>query len=502
MLFTVQVLEIYQEFVILHPDDAASMGIKWREKAELSVPSGAEKSYATVFIMEKHNRSGYVGLGEKTAEKLHIKTGDKIAVSPRKRPESIDAILKKMNGGKLSAKETNDIILDMTNGVLTEKEIAPYVTAVYINKMDMDEIESLTRAMVASGDQLTFNRKPVVDKHSIGGVPGNKISLQVVPIIGAAHLLIPKTCSRAITGAGGTADLMEALAPVSFTSREVEEMANKAGAVIVWGGATNIAPADDLIIQYEYPFKIDARGQMLASIMSKKKAVGSEICVIDIPTGPGTKVETEEEGKILAGQLIDLGKRLGMRVECAITNGCAPIGRNIGVNLEVAEALRMLEDRDGVGSLIEKSCVIAGIALEMAEVVPKNAGYDAAMDLIKNGKAHDKMKEIIEVQGGDPKVTSEDLPPGDFSYSVTAPGDGFVASIANRPIINIARAAGAPFDHGAGLHLNKKIGEHIRKGDVLYTIYAEREWKLTEAIKVAESSHPYTLDGMLLNRVQ
>lgn len=502
MLLTAYVLDINHDFVAMHPSDAADLGIKWREKVEVTDPNGNNPRFLSLFIYDPREERGYLGIGEKVAKSMNISTGDKVNVNPRKRPKSIDAILKKMNGGKLNAEETESIIHDMTHGILTDREIAPYVTAVYINKMDMDEIESLTRSMVNSGEQLTFKRKPVVDKHSIGGVPGNKISLLVVPIIGAANQLIPKTCSRAITGAGGTADLMEALAPVSFTAREIETMVNKAGAVIVWGGATNIAPADDIIIQYEYPFKIDARGQMLASIMSKKKAVGSEICVIDLPTGPGTKVPTIEDGKILAGQLIDLGKRLGMKVECAITDGSAPIGRDIGVNLEVAEALRILEQKDGVGPLIEKSCSIAGIALEMAGVASAGSGYDAAMSLIRNGKAWKKMQDIIEIQGGDSKIKAADLPAGDFKYEVPAPTDGYISSITNRPIIDIARAAGSPFDHGAGIHINKMVGERVMKGDVLYTIYAEKEWKLSEAIKIAEETQPLKLGGMLVKRIQ
>lgn len=502
MLLTVEVLHIKHDFVTLHPQDAADLGVKWQEKVEVTDANGNYSRFLSAYNYDSKKERGYLGVGEKVAISMNLTSGDKVNVNPRKRPKSIDAILKKMNGGKLSPEETESIIHDMTHGVLTDREIAPYVTAVYINKMDMDEIESLTQSMVNSGEKLTFKRKPVVDKHSIGGVPGNKISLLVVPIIGAANLLIPKTCSRAITGAGGTADLMEALAPVSFTAHEIEDMVNKAGAVIVWGGATNIAPADDIIIQYEYPFKIDARGQMLASIMSKKCAVGSEICVIDLPTGPGTKVPTIEDGKILAGQLIDLGKRLGMKVECAITDGSAPIGRDIGVNLEVAEALRILEQKDGIGPLIEKSCAIAGIALEMAGTAKPKVGYEAAMTLIKNGKAWEKMQEIIEIQGGDAKVKATDLPAGDFTYDILAPADGYVSSITNRPIIDIARAAGAPFDHGAGIHINKMVGERIAKGDVLYTIYAEKEWKLTEAIKIAEETKPLKTGGILFKRIQ
>src|SRR5690606_18695681 len=201
---------------------------------------------------------------------------------------------------------------------LTPAELTAYITACYINSMDMDEVEHLTRAMVDTGERLTFHTHPIIDKHSIGGVPGNKISLIVVPVIAASGLRIPKTSSRAITGAGGTADLMEVLAPVSFSAVEVQQMTEKVGGAIVWGGATNIAPADDKIITYEYPLRIDARGQMIASVMAKKFAVGADIVVIDIPVGRNTKIATPQEGRKLARDFIELGERLGMRVECAL----------------------------------------------------------------------------------------------------------------------------------------------------------------------------------------
>ena len=294
---------------------------------------------------------------------------------------------------------------------------------------------------------------------------------------------------------------MEALAPVAFSASEVQQMTEKAGGVIVWGGATNIVPADDVMISCEYPLKINGRGKMLASIIAKKAAVGSDTCVIDIPVGPGTKIADETEGKVLAGQLVDLGKRMGIRVECAITFGGAPVGRHIGVNLEVAEALRILENKDGSGSLVQKSCEIAGIALEMTGKAAVGNGADAAMALIRNGKALSKMCEIIEIQGGDPNVKADDLTFGPFIYDVLAPADGAVISVKNRALIDIARVAGSPNEHGAGLRLHKKPGETVRKGEAMLTIYAEKEWRLSEAIELCRNTHPVTVSGMLLSRI-
>jgi AMP phosphorylase len=501
MILTSSIIDIETVFVLLHADDARKTGVREGDRVTVIRNGGDIQVRAPVMITTTLIRPGSIVVSAGVNEELGVSPGVPVEIRAAPRPGSIESIRKKMDGGRLTREDTAAIIRDMTHNVLSPSEITAYITAAYINGLDMDETEYLTREMVASGEQITFDTSPVVDKHSIGGVPGNKITLLVVPVIAAAGLLIPKTSSRAITGAGGTADLMEALAPVAFTAQEIRQMTLKAGGVIVWGGATNIAPADDQIITYEYPLKIDARGQMLASIMAKKMAVGSDTCVIDIPAGPGTKVADITEGRLLANDLNELGRRLGIRVECAITYGGAPIGRNIGVNLEVSEALSCLEGKELPSSLLQKSAALAGMALEMTGKTAYGTGAEAAMDLLRSGKALRKMREIIEVQGGDPNVTADDLPYGEQTFDFLAPADGYVTGVRNRELISIARTAGSPSDHGAGLHLHKKPGEPVKKGEPVLTIYAERGWRLQRAIEEARTSLPVSIGSMLLDRV-
>nr|HPK82151.1 thymidine phosphorylase [Methanoculleus sp.] len=330
---------------------------------------------------------------------------------------------------------------------------------------------------------------------------GNKITLLIAPIIAASGLRIPKTSSRAITGAGGTADLMEVLAPVSFPAIEVQKMTEKVGGVIVWGGATNIAPADDKIITYEYPLRIDARGQMIASVMAKKFAVGADIVVIDIPVGRNTKIATLQEGRKLAREFIELGERLGMRVECALSYGESLVGHTIGPNLEVHEALAVLEGATEPNSLIQKSISLAGIALEMAGKAAYGQGAEVANDLLRSGKALEKMRQIIEIQGGDPTVKADDIVPGDYRFVVRAPQDGYVIELNNSALVTLARLAGSPYDHGAGLEIHAKKGVRVRKGDPIFTIYADREWRLERTIEVGRTLMPVLVEGMVLERV-
>jgi len=496
-----KVLDIEYRGVLLNRDDARTIGVLDGDRVELI--NEEKKTVAQAFVTTTATilQQGTAGVYLVTNRRLQLEGGESLEVRAVGRPASIDFIKKKMDKGKLTMEETQAIVREIVDDTLSPGEISAYIVGTYINGLDMDEIEYLTRSTVATGEKLSFASHPIVDKHSIGGVPGNKITLLVVPIIVAAGLKCPKTSSRAITGAGGTADLMEAIAPVAFSADELQSMTEKVGGAIVWGGATNIAPADDKIILYEYPLKIDPHGQMLASVMAKKFAVGADLVVIDIPVGRHAKVTTVEEGRRLARDFMELGDRLGMRVECALTYGEAPIGRSIGVNLEVAEALRILKGENEPDSLIQKSAVIAGIALEMAGKVQAGEGTASALDLLTSGKADAMMQKIIEVQGGDPAVTAEDLPPGDHAFTVNAPETGYVIEMNNRALITIARAAGAPHDHGAGIRLHKKQGQHVKKGDPIFTIHADRGWRLQKALEEGRRLMPVVVEGMLIDRV-
>jgi AMP phosphorylase len=442
-----------------------------------------------------------VGIHRLTNERLCVLDGATVEVRTATPPRSIAHIKKKLDGAKLSKEAIYEIVQDVVNETLSLNELTAFVTASYIHDLDMQEVEHLTRAMVDTGERLNFTSHPIVDKHSIGGVPGNKISLVVVPIIAASGLKIAKTSSRAITGAGGTADLMEVIANVEFSAAEVQKMTEKVGGTIVWGGATNIAPADDRIILVEYPFKIDARGQLLASVMAKKFAVDADLVVIDIPVGENTKVTNAHEGRKLAREFIDLGERLGIEVQCALTYGESPVGRAIGPNLEVREALSILEGAKEPNSLYQKSISIAGIALEMAGKAARGLGQEAAAELLEKGKALEKMRQIIEIQGGDPKVKAEDIQPGEHVHEVHAPISGYVVALDNKALISLARTAGAPHDNGAGLYLHAKKGTRVKKGDAIFTIYADKGWRLQKAIEEGRRLMPVVVEGMLLDRI-
>jgi AMP phosphorylase len=499
--FTVKILDIASRGVLLNRADARSIGVLDGDRVQIINPKSGVTAAAFVETTSTIARQGAIGIYRITNERLHLEEDAEIEVREAGRPKSLDFIKKKMDGGRLTKEETLSIIRDVVNDDISPAELTAFITASYINPLDMDEVEHLTRAMVETGEQIKFSSRPIVDKHSIGGVPGNKISLLVVPILAASGLKIPKTSSRAITGAGGTADLMEVLAFVEFSASEVQQMTEKIGGCIVWGGSTNIAPADDRIIIQEYPFKIDARGQMLASVMAKKFAVGANLVVIDIPVGLHTKVATMQEGRKLAREFIELGERLNMKVECALTYGDIPVGRSIGPKLEVIEALRVLEGATEPNSFIQKSLSLAGIALEMSGKAARGSGVSTAQELLTNGTALEKFRQIIEIQGGDPHVKSSDIHPGEFQFVVNAPASGYVIEMNNQSLITLARIAGAPHDRGAGILLHAKKGNLVKAGEPLLTIYADRNWRLQQAIEEGRRLLPVIVEGMLLDRV-
>ena len=501
MELTVKLLDIANKGVLLHSTDARNMRIRDGDRVQVADEATGKVAQAHVDTTGSLIEPGVIGIYRPLNTTLAVDERTTVVVRGAERPASLSHIKKKMDGGRFTKDETMAIVKDIVSDTLSPGEITAYVTASYISGLDMDEVEHLTRAMVETGDHLRFTRHPVVDKHSIGGVPGNKITLLIAPIVAASGLLIPKTSSRAITGAGGTADLMEVLAPVSFSATEVQQMTEKVGGAIVWGGATNIAPADDKIITYEYPLRIDARGQMIASVMAKKFAVGAELVVIDIPVGRNTKIATAQDGRKLALEFIELGERLGMRVECALSYGESLVGHTIGPNLEVREALAVLEGATEPNSLIQKSLSLCGILFEMAGKAAHGQGAQMAADILRSGKALEKMRQIIEIQGGDPTVKAEDIVPGEYRFDVNAPQDGYVIELNNSALVTLARLAGSPYDHGAGLDIHAKKGTRVKKGDPIFTIYAEREWRLERAIEVGRVLMPVVVEGMVLERI-
>jgi len=500
MKLKARILEIQaggRSIAILDDETASFLGVHSSDRIRIAY--GKQQVIAIANVASSFPRN-YVGLYEEIAQKLGAKAGDSVEVEAAEIPEAIRYVQAKIRGERLREKEIYTVVKDAVTRHLSDVELASFITALYIHGLGMDEIESLSRAMVRTGSTLSLDRGPILDKHSIGGIPGDKTTILVVPIIAAAGFTIPKTSSRAVTSPAGTADRVETLCPVNLTIEEIKKVVRKTNGCMVWGGALELAPADDIFIQVEYPLAIDP--MLLPSIMSKKKAIGATHVVVDIPTGRGAKIKTIGEAQALAYDFIDLGKRLGMKVQCAVTFGEQPLGCAVGPALESREALSAIMG-NGPSDLIEKAIDIAGILLEM---VGKKNGRQLAQEILKSGKAEQKLREIIEAQGGNPKVKTEDIAVGDKKAEVIADKDGEVLWIINEGIAKIAKEAGAPKDKGAGLLLKTKLGDHVKKGQAILEIVAERSTKLESAIELARKIQAIGLskkpeDRMLMERI-
>lgn len=481
--------------VIIHDQDCLELGVKEGDRVRID---GSKSYVVTANKSDTLVKRGEILMPKNVMEKVGAKEGMEVNVVYSPSPESVRSIRKKMDGQRLTKDEINAVIQDILEARLSLIETSAWLTALYINGMDVDEIADMTMAMVNTGDTIQFDRTPVFDFHSIGGVPGNKVTPIVVSIVAAAGLMLPKTSSRAISSACGTSDFVETFCKVEMEASELKEISEKVGGVLAWGGSMNLAPVDDMLIKVEYPLNINPRAQMLASIMSKKMAIGATHLLMDIPTGPGTKVKTIEEARAYVHDFMELGNRLGIQIECAITYGDQPVGNAVGPGLEARECIRILEGNAHPASVVEKACDLAGIILEMGGIPH---GADEARRILSSGEALKKFREIVAAQGGKPDLTSEDIRIGKYKLQLLSTKAGYVHSIKNKDIVSIARAAGAPADKGAGLLIFRKKGQRVEKGDILLEIYADVESKCQRAKDLAIKLAPIEIEGMLIEKV-
>ena len=504
--FTIKPIDITsgKNEVILNEDDATKMGFKNGDRLKIR-----QSQLSTVGMIETTKtivNEGEIGIYKDLLEKFPFELSTGVEVAAVARPESFYFIKEKMKGKTLSKDKLFSIVADAVAGNLSNLELAAFILAEEFIGLDMEEIGHLTKAMAETGQMIDFE-ETVYDKHSIGGVPGNKVTLLIVPIIASAGLLIPKTSSRAITSPAGTADTFEVLADVKFTIDELKELAQKVRGTIAWGGALNLAPSDDIFIhRVEHGLGIDPLPQMMASIFSKKLATGVDFLVLDIPTltryyERGAKVGSVDEANTLARQFVELSDRIGIKTEAAITYGGQPVGHAVGPALEAREALQALEGFKPSASLVEKSCALAGVLLEMSGKAVKGQGKQLAEEILNSGKALSKMKEIIEAQGGNPAVKSQDVAVGNYKAELHASCEGYITQVNNELIVKICNAAGTPRDKGAGILLHAKVGYKVKEGDLLLEIYSNSESRLSKAHAIALKNNPIVCEGMLIERI-
>lgn len=431
-----------------------------------------------------------LGLSEEAFERLSVNEGQLVKVEHAEPPVSMDAVRRKISGERLGQEDFDIIVSDITQSRYSKTEISAFLVASGQTGMDRDEILYLTQSMLQSGEQLDWNEPLVVDKHCIGGIPGNRTSMLVVPIVAAHGMLIPKTSSRAITSPAGTSDTMEVLANVKLEIEELHNIVSKHRGCLAWGGTANLSPVDDILISVERPLGIDSKGQMVASILSKKLAAGSTHLLIDIPVGATAKVRSMREALHLRKLFEFVGDQLNIHLEVIITDGRQPVGRGIGPVLEARDVMQVLQnDPLAPYDLRQKSLRLAGRVLEFDPDVRGGYGYSIARDILDSGRALHKMNEIIDAQGAQTTKYS----PASLTCEITAPKKGVVTAIDNLQMAHIASFAGAPMSKGSGVDLLKKVGDSVQRNEPLYRIHAEFLSDYMFAQNLCERDNGYTI---------
>ncbi len=433
---------------------------------------------------------GELGLSEQAFSQLGLPEGTAVLVDHPEPPISMDAVRRKISGGVLGYDDFVSITRDIIENRYSKMEMAAFLVACAETGLERKETLYYTRAMADSGQKLDWHEPIVADKHCIGGIPGNRTSMLIVPVVAAHGMLIPKTSSRAITSPAGTADTMEVLAEVNLEPKRLYEIVRKERGCLAWGGTSRLAPVDDILITVERPLGIDATGQMVASILSKKLAAGSTHLLLDIPLGPTAKVRHMQQALSLRKIFEYVGDRIGIHLEVMITDGRQPIGSGVGPVLEVRDVMQVLENRpEAPKDLRHKALNLAGRILEFDPDVRGGTGYVVARDILDSGRALAKMQSIIEAQGKKASVPE----PGKLTFDIRADSGGVVSCIDNYQINRIARLAGAPLDKGAGVDLFKKLGDKVEKGESLYRIHAEFESDFKFSVRLAERNNAYTI---------
>lgn len=434
---------------------------------------------------------GEIGLPQPALRRLGVKPGDHADVAVAPPAPSLDAVRAKIRGEELSKEEIRAVVEDLSAHRYSDIEVAAFLIATS-SFMTTSEVLALTSSMAAAGTQLKWSRPVVVDKHCIGGIPGNRTTMIVTPIIAAHGLIMPKTSSRAITSPSGTADTMEVLARVELTEDEIRDVVERCNGCIAWGGHINLAPADDVLISIERPLSIDTPEQMVASILSKKIAAGSTHLLIDMPVGPTAKIRSNVHAQSVRKLFEFVASRLGLVAEVTITDGTSPIGRGIGPALEARDVLAVLDrETEAPADLREKSIRLAGRLLEHDPLLSGGRGEQRARELLESGEARKALDRMIDAQGPPPRSA----PIGSLVFEAPAPRDGVVSQIDCFRIARIARTAGAPNDAGAGIDLQKRVGEKVRKGEPLYHVHGLDHSDFAAACEASREDSGFHIDS-------
>ena len=478
-------IDTQEEFIVFMHEDCFICKSEGYEALAQVVVTFNGASLVAVVNMVKSNilKSCEASLSESAWQRLGVSVGDSISLSHLTPVTSLAYVRSKIHGNKLSAPQFDAILGDIVAGKYSNIHLAGFITSCANGNLSNDEMIFLTKSMIKTGEQLHWDYPLVVDKHSVGGVPGNRTTPIVVAIVAAAGLIIPKTSSRAITSPAGTADTVETMTMVNLTAKKIQQVVAAEGGCLAWGGALGISPADDIIIKVERLLDLDPEGQMIASVLSKKAAIGATHVLIDIPVGPTAKIRSVDAFLKLKDYFSMVGAALGLHVYTLKTDGSQPLGKGIGPALEAHDILAVLRNqKEAPIDLKNKAILLAAVILEFGKKIPFDDAITLARQLLEQGSALKKFMAICDAQGGFREPLSALL-----THEMVSTQGGVVLEIDNRSLAKVAKLAGAPHDPAAGIEFFAQIGTTIEPGQLLYRIHAESRGALDYSLSYAKS---------------
>jgi thymidine phosphorylase len=455
-------------------------------RSQVSVRANGREIIATLYqVSTDLIAPDQVGLSEAAWQRLQVSDGDRLTVRHADPVESLAEMRRRIYGHRLDGRALGAIVSDVVAGRYSDVHLSAFITACAALPLDDGETVALTRVMVDVGEQLSWNGSPVVDKHSVGGLPGNRTTPIVVAIVTAHGLTMPKTSSRAITSPAGTADAMEALAPVDLDLAAIRRVVERESGCIVWGGSVRLSPADDVLIRVERALDIDSEGQLIASVLSKKIAAGSTHVVLDLPVGPTAKIRSPEAAAALSKRLVEVASAFGLQAKTVISDGTQPVGRGIGPALEARDVLAVLQNSpEAPKDLRERACALAGVLLELGGRALPGHGRSLAEQTLTDRRAWIKFQAICDAQGG-MRVPGE----APHRHPLLARQPGRVSKVNNRKLAKLAKLAGAPDSKTAGMEMCIRLGDQVMKDQPLCLVHAETPGELDYALDFA-AAHP------------
>ncbi|WP_343162681.1 thymidine phosphorylase family protein [Oleiagrimonas sp. C23AA] len=470
----------HEAVVVLRADAPVcrAEGFEAHARVEVSSPRGS--ILATLYILHAGQMldEDEVGLSESAWTQLDPQPGERLSFRHPVPSEAMSHVRGKIYGATLGEGQYEAIIGEVVAGRLSNVDMAAFLVACADGRMTPTEVTALTRAMVHGGSRLSWPHPRVVDKHCIGGLPGNRTTPIVVSIVTALGLIMPKTSSRAITSPAGTADTIETMTRVDLDLEAMRRVVEAEGGCMVWGGAMALSPADDVLIRVERMLDLDSEGQLVASVLSKKAAAGSTDVVIDIPVGDTAKVRSQAEAQALLTALRRTAQDIGLNLHGLISDGSQPVGCGIGPALEAHDVLAVLQNHpEAPADLRARALDVAAAVIEMGGLAQGAAAHGLALNVLADGRAWRKFQAICMAQGGlrEPGRASQ-------RHAVCAPTSGHIKAIDNRLLARVAKLAGAPHVVTAGVYLHAHVGDAVQAGQPMFDVHAESRGELDYAL--------------------